>query len=216
MLPLIFTLAAITAPATPADGTYTYVSSVNGVAVGKTSITVTHAQNGITLAEKAAGSYNGESGTIQDTLSLDNTLAPSSYNASANFGDRPMKAAVTFSGTSATQTGDIGTKTYDLVADAKHFVVLDIGPFSGWFALPAQMTAWNDAPALAISPAFGHGFPLVAGTQTPPARPKTVPASDASIAVAQPVAFTVWYDPKTLLVDEVEIPTQGVVVTRQQ
>ncbi len=214
MLPLIFTLAAITAPATPADGTYTYVSSVNGAAVGKTSITVSHAASGLVLAEKGAGSYNGESGTIQDTLDLDSTLAPSSYTASATFGDRPMKASVTFTGASATQTGDIGNKTYDLVADAKHFVVLDIGPFSGWFALPAQMTAWNNAPALAIAPAFGHGFPLVATGQTP-ARPSNVPATDASIAVSQPVAFTVWYDPKTLLVDQVEIPTQGVVVTRQ-
>jgi hypothetical protein len=215
MLALIFTLAAVTAPATPADGTYTYVSSVNGATVGKTSITVTHASNGLVLAEKGAGSYNGESGTIEDTLSLDSTLAPSSYNASANFGDRPMKAALTFNGSSATQTGDIGTKTYDLVADAKHFVVLDIGPFSGWFALPAQMTAWNNAPALAIAPAFGHGFPLVASNQAATVRPKSVPAADDSIAVTQPVPFTVWYDPKTLLVDEVEIPTQGVVVTRQ-
>jgi hypothetical protein len=215
MLSLIFTLAAITAPATPADGTYTYVSSVNGVTVGKTSITVTHATNGVTLAERGAGSYNGENGTIEDTLSLDSTLAPSSYNASANFGDRPMKATVTFKGSSATQTGDIGTKTYALAADAKHFVVLDLGPFSGWFVLPAQMTAWNNAPAIAISPAFGHGFPLVANAQSSSARPKNVPGTDASIAVAQPVPFTVWYDPKTLLVDEVDIPTQGIVVTRQ-
>lgn len=214
MLSLIFTIAALIAPATPADGTYNYVSSVNGAPVGKTSITVTHAPNGLVLAEKASGSFNGESGTIQDTLDLDSTLAPSSYNASAVFGDRPMKAALTFNGTSATQTGDIGTKTYDLVADAKHFVVLDIGPFSGWFALPAQMVAWNNAPAMAIAPAFGHGFPLVATNQTP-SRPKNIPATDVSIAVNQPVAFTVWYDPKTLLVDQVEIPTQGVIVTRQ-
>jgi hypothetical protein len=215
MLSLVFTIAALTAPATPADGTYTYVSSVNGAPVGKTSITVTHATTGLVLAEKGAGSYNGESGTIEDTLNLDGTtLAPSSYTASAIFGDRPMKASVTFNATSATQTGDVGTKTYDLVADAKHFVVLDIGPFSGWFALPAQMVAWNDAPALAIAPAFGHGFPLVATNQTP-ARPQNVPATDASIAVTQPVPFTVWYDPKTLVVDRVEIPTQGVIVTRQ-
>lgn len=215
MLPLIFTLAVATAqPATPADGTYTYVSKMNGATVGTTSITVAHDADGVVLREKGGGSYNGETGTLEDTLSLDNALAPSSYTATANFGDRPIKAAVMFKGASATQSGDID-KTYALAADAKHFVILDIGPFSGWFALPAQMTAWNNAPALAIAPAFGHGFPLVAQTQSASTRPKGVPPADASIGVNQPIPFTVWYDPKTLVVDEVDIPTQGVVVTRQ-
>lgn len=215
MFPLIFTLAAVTAAVTPGDGTYTYVSHVNGAKVGTTSITVAHSSKGVMLTEKASGSYNGESGTLEDTLNLDNTLAPLSYDASASFGDRPIKADVTFKGGTATQSGDMA-KTYDLAADAKHFVVLDIGPFSGWFALPAQMTAWNNAPAIAIAPAFGHGFPLVPVPQTQAARPQGVPAGDTAFGVLQPIPFTVWYDPKTLLVDRVDLPTQGVVVSRQQ
>lgn len=214
MLPLIFTLAVVTAPVAPPDGTYTYRSSMNGTEIGKTSITVAHGPSGIVLTEKGGGSYNGESGTIQDSLSLDNTLAPSSYNASAVFGERAMKATLSFNGAHATETGDAGTKTYDLVADAKHFVVLDLGPFSGWFVLPAQMTAWSNAPAIAIAPAMAHGFPLAPAAMTPE-RPKTVPATDASIGVTSPVPFTLWYDPKTLVVDELEIPAQGVVVSRQ-
>lgn len=215
MLPLILTLATVTAPLTPADGTYTYVSKMNGATVGKTSITVAHAPTGVVLTEKGGGSYNGESGTLEDTLDLDSTLAPMSYTASATFGDRPVKAAVTFKGSSATQSGDID-KTYDLAANAKHFVVLDIGPFSGWFALPAQMVAWNNAPALAIAPAFGHGFPLVAAAQPATSRPSGVPAADVSIGVTDPVPFTMWYNPQSLLVDELDIPMQGVIVTRQQ
>lgn len=214
MLPLMFTLAVVTAPALPADGTYTYVSSMNGTQVGKTSITVSHGPGGVVLSEKGAGSFNGQSGTIEDTLNLDNSLAPASYNASASFGERAMKATLAFNGGNATETGDAGTKTYDLVSNAKHFVVLDLGPFSGWFALPAQMSAWNNAPAIAIAPALGQGFPL-APVAVPAERPKSVPAADASMGVTSPVPFTIWYDPKTLLVDRVDIPMQGVVVSRQ-
>lgn len=215
MFPLIFTLAAITTAVAPADGTYTYVSQVNGAKVGTTSITVAHSASGVVLTEKGSGSYNGESGTLEDTLNLDSTLAPLSYDSTASFGDRPLKAALKFNGNSATQSGDMA-KTYDLVADAKHFVVLDIGPFSGWFALPAQMTAWNNAPAIAIAPGFGHGFPLTAVAQSQATRPQGVPAADAALGVVQPIPFTVWYNPKTLLVDRVDLPTQGVVVSREQ
>lgn len=214
MLPLIFTLAALTSPATPADGTYTYVSTMNGTAVGKTSITVSHAPAGLVIVEKGGGSFNGQSAAFQDTLDLDNTLAPSAYNSSASYGDRAMKGSLTFNGATATEQGESGTQTYDLAADAKHFVVLDLGPFSGWFALPAQMTAWNYAPVIAIAPVMGHGFPLAPASVSGAQRPKGVPAGDVSMGVKAPVEFTVWYDPKTLLVDRLDIPMQGVAVTR--
>ena len=214
MLPLIFTLAALTAPSAPADGTYTYVSTMNGTAVGKTSITVSRAPAGVVLAEKGGGSLDGQTAAFQDTLDLDNTLAPSAYNASASYGARAMKGSLTFKGATATEQGDGGTQTFDLSADAKHFVVLDLGPFSGWFALPAQMTAWNYAPVIAIAPVMGHGFPLAPTAQNDAQHPKGVPAADVSMGVKAPVAFSVWYDPKTLLVDRVDIPTQGVVITR--
>lgn len=214
MLPLIFTFAALTSPATPADGTYTYVSTMNGTAVGKTSITVSHAPAGLVIVEKGGGSFNGQSAAFQDTLDLDNTLAPSAYNSSASYGDRAMKGSLTFNGATATEQGESGTQTYDLAADAKHFVVLDLGPFSGWFALPAQMTAWNYAPVIAIAPVMGHGFPLAPAAVSGAQRPKGVPAGDVSMGVKAPVEFTVWYDPKTLLVDRLDIPMQGVAVTR--
>ena len=216
MLPLIFTLALnAPAPPAPAEGTYTYVSTMNGTTIGKTAITVKHDAGGVVLTESGGGSFNGESGTISDTLRLDETLAPAAYDESAVIDGRTMKASLAFKGNTATETGDAGSKSYDLAATGKHFVVLDFGPFSGWFAFPAQMAAWNDEPAIAIVPAMAHGIPVAPAPAPAAARPKNVPAGDQAIGVAQPVTFTVWYDPKTLVVDRVEIPVQGVVFTRQ-
>jgi hypothetical protein len=124
-------------------------------------------------------------------------LAPVGYSALASLADsRAMQSALAFKDGEATQSGDV-TKTYDLVADAKHFVVLDFGPFSGYFALPAQMQAWSDTPVVAIMPMYAQGMPIAIDKTFKPDRPKTVPASDAEISVNNPVAFTVWYDPRT-------------------
>lgn len=214
MLSLILAVAMAT-PA-PADGTYTYVTVLNGAQVLKSAVTVKHdAAGNVVLSESGAGNLNGRSGAINDTLTLDPLLAPVGYSAQASLADsRSMQSSVAFKDGEATQTGDV-TKTYALAADAKHFVVLDFGPLSGYVALPAQMQAWNDSPVIAIVPMYAQGVPIIVDKTLAPDRPKTVPASDAEISVKSPVQFTVWYDPKTLIVDEMEAPTEGLSVTRQ-
>lgn len=207
--------AAPAPPFSPADGSYTYVSSMNGTDIGKTVITVKHGAAGIILSEQGGGTFNGTQGTLKDTLTLDTSqLAPTGYSVSANVDGRPMAMGLTFKGNDAFETGDVTQKTYDLAQNATHFVVLDMGPFSGWFALPAQMQAWNNAPAVAIVPAMGSGITIAPDTAVKATRPKTVPSSDASISVSAPMPFTLWYDPKSLLVDRLDFPTQGVSVTR--
>ncbi len=214
MLPLILA-AAMSTPA-PANGTYTYVMSMNGTQVEKTAVTVTRdAAGNVVLNENATGNMNGRTGAVKDTLTLDGALSPVGYSADASIADsRSMKAALAFENGEARQSGDV-TKTYDLVADAKHFVVLDFGPFSGYFALPAQMQAWNDQPVIAIVPMYAQGVPLAVDKTFAPDRPKNVPAGDVQISVKTPVQFTVWYDPKTLVVDQMNVPAEGVNVTRE-
>jgi hypothetical protein len=213
MLPLI--LAAVVAT-TPADGTYTYAMSLNGAQVETTAVTVKHDPSGkLVLSESGTGNMNGRSGEVSDTLTLDQTLAPLGYSANASIADsRSMQSSLAFKGGQAMQTGDV-TKTYQLAPDAKHFVVLDFGPFAGYFALPAQMQAWNDQPVFAIVPMYAQGVPIAVDKSLTPERPKNVPAGDVQISVKSPLQFTLWYDPNTLVVDEMDVPTEGVLVTRQ-
>jgi|SRR5579884_850750 len=215
MLPLIFTLALVTPPPAPPDGTYTYAVTMNGATVGKNAIAVKRDPSGsIVLSETGSGSMNGQSGTIQDTLTLDPTLAPVAYNALASLGDsKAMKSTLSFKGAQALQSGDL-TKKYDLAADAKHFVLMDLGPFTGFFALPAQMQAWSDQPVIAIVPMYGQGIPLTVDTAAKPSRPANVPAADQPMTLSSMLQITLWYNPATLVVDEVDVPSQGVTVKR--
>jgi len=214
MIALLVSLA-LTVPLSPPDGTYSYSSLLNGTSIGKTAITVTHDPSGtVTLSESGAGTMNGQSGTIADTLTLDANLAPAQYSSVASIGDsKNIKSNVAFSGTQATQSGDV-TKKYDLVADAKHFVLMDVGPFSGFFALPAQMQAWNRTPVVAVVPMYAQGIPLIVDSTLKPVRPASVPSADVPMSFNTMMAITLWYDPATLVVDEVDVPAQGVTVKR--
>ena len=217
MLALMLALAAGTgaAPVAPVDGSYTYVSSMNGTAIGKTVVTVKHTGGGIVLTEQGGGTFNGQQGTVSDTLTLDpQALAPTNYSLRATVDGRPVTMGLAFNGTSAVQSGEGAPKTYDLSQGAAHFVVLDIGPFSGWFALPAQMRAWNDSPAFAIVPELGYGVPIAPSAAAKTAPPAGVPSTDVAISVTTPMPFTLWFDPAALLVDRLDFPTQGVTVSR--
>ena len=214
MLPLMFLLAAASAPTAPADGVYTYTVTIAGENTGKTAITLTHTAAGVQLAETASGSLGGSNFAATSTLALDGTLAPASYSAVYNPPGRTVHAALAFNGGTANETADNGGVKFSLGQGTKHFVVLDGTLFSGFFILPAQLQAWSTPPVTALSPMFGRGGAIAVDTALKADRPKSVPARDVALSVSDPVEFTLWYDPGTLVVDELDVPQQSASYVR--
>jgi hypothetical protein len=214
--PMPTALPAAAATAAPPDGTYAYVSTMNGAGIGKTAIAVTrNAAGDVVVSENGSANLNGQDGSVQDTLTLGPGLAPSSYNALASIADsRSMRSTLFFSGEQAKQSGDV-SKTYALTPGAQHFVLMDFGPFSGFFVLPAQMRAWNDRPVTAIVPLYAQSFGIAPDAAAAPKRPDGVPASDREITFNSMLTITLWYDPQSLVVDEVDIPSEGLIVKRE-
>ncbi len=214
MLALVFVVAAATAPATPADGAYTYAVSVGGASAGKTTIQLTHTSGGVQLTETASASYNGAEFSGTSTLNLDGSLAPASYTAVYSPPGHTVHTALAFKGNTANETADNGNMAFTLGASTKNFAVLDGTMFAGFFILPAQLRAWNAQSFTAVSPMFGHGGAIALDAALKPDRPKDVPAADVPLSVSDPVEFTLWYDPATLVVDELVVPQQDATYAR--
>lgn len=219
MLPFVstFVLGAAIAAA-PAQGTYTYAASLAGAAMEKTTITVAQDASGVRLSESAAGRISGDEQSGQTVLTLDQSLAPVSYTATYNAMGKTLHSALAFSGQTASQTGDLNARpaTFTLPAGANHFVVLDGTMFSGFFALPSQLHAWGSAAVVALAPMFGRSYPIAVDPSVKPERPATVPATDVALSASSPIGFTLWYDPATFIVDELDVPTQEATVIRQR
>ena len=149
-------------------------------------------------------------------MTLDGSLTPVSYRAGYSFGDSPSNVTVNFNGTTATESAAAGAQTFSLGSVAQHFVVIDGALLSGYVALPAQMREWQNATVMGVVPMFGRAFQLAPDTTLHTARPKTVPANDTVLAFTSPIAFFIWYDPSTLVVDEIDVPSQGATITRRR
>lgn len=214
MFALVFVLGAATAPATPPDGAYAYMVSVGGASAGKTTIQLTHTPGGVKLTEIASASYGGADFAGNSTLNLDESLTPAGYSAVYSPPGRTIHASLAFTGSTASEIADDGNTSFTLGANTKKFAVLDGTMFSGFFILPSQLRAWNTQSFTAVSPMFGRGGAIAVDSALKADRPKSVPASDVPISVSDPVQFTVWYDPATLIVDELVVPQQDATYAR--
>jgi hypothetical protein len=201
----------------PAAGTYAYVASTQGTQNGSTTITVARNANGTTtITESGAGTFQGMAGTAKATLGLANDLAPASYSAHVEVGGNVFDSTATIAGKQATLVGIGGTQTYSVPAGG-HFVVLDGGLISGFVALPSQVATWPAAaPLELLAPIYSQGATLIVDPAAKPDRPLTVPAADASVTVTGPIALVEWYDPTTMIPDELDVPSQGLVISRKR
>ena len=213
MLALILAAAAAL-PATPPEGAYSYAVAVAGNPAGKTTITMSRNGDGLQLAESASASFGGSDFAGTSTLNLDATLSPARYAAIYSPPGRTIHASLAFNGATASETADTGSASFSLGANTAHFAVLDGTMFTGFFILPSQVRAWNSQAFTAVSPMFGRGTAIALDSALKPNRPAAVPANDVAMSVSDPVEFTLWYDPATLIVDELDVPQQDATYVR--
>ncbi|HEY5258025.1 MAG TPA: hypothetical protein VIJ12_06535 [Candidatus Baltobacteraceae bacterium] len=216
MLGVLLSLAlASSAPATPPDGSYTYQTSAQG-STGSSALVLTHAASGLQVVETASGSIAGVSATASATMMLNADLSPASYVGSYSGAGTNVQTTVTFGANGATETmtglGTAAPQTYAL-GGAGHFAIVDGALVSGFAILPAQFAAWGNGSIQVVIPIYGRAEPIAVALATLP-RPSAVPKNDVALTVSGSIPFTEWYDPKTLVMDEVEVPSQSVTITR--
>ena len=214
MLATIILAAAVPALAT---GTFHYSASYDGAPTGNSSVVVRRLGDTTTIQESATATLNGMPLSADATLTVGADLAPTLYNGSYQNNGLQMVVNATVTPTSATlvdSSSEGRPMTFPLKDGATHIVVIEPGLMAGLFALPAQMQAWQDAPILAVAPGMEKSIRVVVDQSAKPQRPSDVPATDLSLSIGGSIPFTMWYDPATLVPDEIIVPSQNAVVTR--
>ncbi|HUZ50304.1 MAG TPA: hypothetical protein VMW12_11315 [Candidatus Dormibacteraeota bacterium] len=213
-LAVVLAAMPIVTPPEIAAGTYSYHSSIGGQPAATSTIVVKRTATNTEIDEQSSGTIGGMSASAKATLVLGADLAPASYTGSYVGDGQSATTTLSVAGTTASLTGPAGPQSFTLLAPATHFAVIDAALLAGFIALPAQMQAWNDAPIDAIAPIYGRATPLATLPTAAVVRPAGIAAKDVALAVGGPYPFTLWYDPTTLVTDELEVPSQNIVVTR--
>jgi len=173
------------------------------------TIKVKRAADGLHISEESEiASHAVNAALVLNTASL----APVSYAATYDAGtSHPQDISISFTANAAHVT-TFGLQT-TLIAQsgAPHLVVLDGAMPSGFFALPAAAAAARAASLTAINAGALSAIALSLNRNLSLPRPAGVPAGDVAVSVLNPTAFSVWYDPKTFVMHELDVPLHNVV-----
>jgi len=202
------TPAAAPVAAAPPDGTYTYDLTVAGQSSTST-ISVKRQADGIHITENS----EIESHVVSSALVLNSTsLAPAAYTATYDVGtSHSQDLSITFGANVASVT-TFGQQTV-LAAQpgAPHLVLLDGAMPTGFFVLPAVAAAARDTSLTAINAGALTAIAVSLNRSLSIPRPAGVPEGDVAVSVVSPTAFSVWYDPQTFVMHELDVPLQNVV-----
>jgi hypothetical protein len=212
-------LAAATGAVFPAPGTYRYSASLGAQRVGQWSVTVKTNGPNTEIDETSSASVSGMQLAATASLILGPDLAPLSYSGSYRTPMQSPTPSVTLTATSATVQGAVtasGPRQLSLAPGTQHFVVIEPGLLAGLFGLPSQLGAWKATAVTWIMPATAQGQALTINPAATASRPSGVPPQDAVLSIDRPLVVTIWYDPTTLVPDDISVPSQNAELTRER
>ena len=211
-------LAAAASSNFPPPGTYRYTAALSGQRIGEWSVSVKGDASGTEIDESSSASFQGMQVAATASLVLGPDFAPTRYSGSYRTAGQSPTVSVALTATSATVVGGFvgSARTLALAPNTHHFVVIEPALLAGLFALPAQLQAWGDSPVTWIAPITGQEQSIAKDSRNPALRPSSVPAQDVALAVRSQVPVTIWYDPATLVPDEVIVPSENAVLTRER
>ena len=212
-------VAATAAPVSPTPGSYAFVVSRAGEKSGDSSITVKNASGGLTVHETET--FPGITDVVDETLD-GNDLMPASYVSSFPLtSDVGVTIRLSFYAGGARETvdGTSGATDFKVETGTQRMVVLDGVMMTGFLFLPAQIKALSLTRFTTLAPSRADTYDCRTDMGPTPDRPAGIPASDVSLTVdgtspAGTVEFSEWYDPATMIVDEVDVPGEQVTIAR--
>ncbi|HLX25536.1 MAG TPA: hypothetical protein VKR05_00980 [Candidatus Cybelea sp.] len=221
MTPLLhaFLLGAVAAnPALPAQGTYRYAATLGGQRIGEWTATVQGRAGNTEVDENSSAMFAGMQLAATASLVLAGDLAPINYEGSYHMPGQNPTVTVNVNGSNATVSGTLTNEPQrvGLLPSTQHFVVVEPGLLAGLFILPAQLTAWKASAVTWITPTSGQAQLLTISPNATGTRPTGVPANDVMLSIERPLVVTIWYDPVTLVPDELNVPSQSATLTRER
>jgi hypothetical protein len=211
-------LATLIATAFPPPATYRYTGSMAGQQIGSWSVSVTSDAQRTEIDENSSASVFGMPLAATASLVLGPDFAPTKYDGSYRTPTQNPTVSVALTPSSATVVGALSSSPRQIALDTntRHFVVIEPGLLAGLFALPAQLDAWKDSSVTWITPTTAQAESLTTEPSPSTVRPAGVAANDVVLSIDHPIGVTIWYDPSTLVPDQINVPSQKAVLTRER
>ncbi len=205
------TASAQAVPPRPPDGTYVYAATFRGTPIGNSTFTIDGSSVPGTIVVKESANFSVPKYSATTAMHYDAaTLHESGYSADFTVGTTSQHTDVTFKPGVVSVAVNPGHGA-DIAADPSAPLELLGDNLIASSALVPAIVHATGIKALTLAVLAG-GKPLLVtiGAAGNAARPPSVPAGDASLALDFNGLHEIyWYDPTTFVMHDVQIPEQG-------
>lgn len=200
----------------PPDGVYDYALKQGSTTVATSAVTVKRSGSVIGIHE-AQTVQDPTIGTVQvaaDESVIAESLSPLSFSADTMASGKTTSIKFAMSGNigAFSQNGLRLSVPVRLLPETQAMIVQDQTLVLSFLCVPGLVQSVKANSLTQVAPTAGsvHIMRVDPAAQT---KPSDVPAADTGVGIASPVAFSVWFDPRTGVVDEIDVPSQSLVIT---
>jgi len=200
----------------PSDGTYEYALKQGSTTVATSTVTVKRSGSviGIHESESVQDPTIGAVQISADESVLIESLQPLSFGSATLASGKTTDIRVTLSGNSGVfvHDGQRLSVPVRMLPGTQAMLVQDQTLVLSFLCLPGLVQSVKANGITQVAPTAGaiHIMLVDPAAQT---KPSGVPAADVGVGIASPVSFSVWFDPRTGIVDEIDVPSQSLVVS---
>lgn len=213
---LLSSASAANAAAIMADGTYEYTLSQNGSATATSTVTVKRSGNAISIHEDqtVADPSVGPVRASADQTVAAATLSPLSFAAAYTSSGKTQDVRLSLNGPTGAfiHNGERLTVPVRLLPGTQAMAIEDTTLVMSFLVVPALAEAQHVNSFTIANPTGASTFVSTVDPAVP-SKPSSVPAGDVGFSIASPIAFTVWLEPRTSLVHEIDVPAQNLIIS---
>jgi len=198
------------------DGTYDFALKQGSTTVATSTVTVKRSGSvvGIHEAESVQDPTIGQVTISADESVTAEALSPLSfsgdYTASGKTTNVKLTIGPNYTGAFYANGSRLSVPVR-LLPESTAMMVQDQTLVLSFLCLPG-LTQSVKATTLTQAVPTAGSIHLMRVDPAPQVKPSGVPAPDTGVGVASPVAFSVWFDPKTGVVDEIDVPSQSLTI----
>lgn len=216
-------LALVAATSTPAlaaatfvpDGTYEYVLKQGTTDVATSTVTVKRSGSVIAIRETQTVNQT-RVGPVQltaDESLLADSLMPLSFGGTTVSSGKSQEVKFAYANGSGyfAVNGERLSVPVRMLPGTTAMIVQDQSLVLSFLTLPAVLEASKAFNLTVAVPTASRLFQMSVDPSQQ-SKPGGVPAADVGVGIALPIAFSVWYDPNTGVVDEIDVPSQSLTI----
>jgi hypothetical protein len=218
-LALTATTSALAAPAFAPDGTYEYALKQGATTIATSTVIVKRSGSVVslresqTIAEPAVGNVQ----LSADESVLADSFTPLSFSGATLSSGKTQEVKFSYSSNAGyfTVNGERLVVPVRMLPGTQAMIIQDQTLVLSFLTLPAVLQATR-AGALTVAVPTASRVHAITVDLSPQTKPSTVPAADVDVGIAasnESISFSVWYDPHSGVIDEIDVPSQSLTIS---